>query len=154
MKLSCRLLILAISIFAMVSCSAQRRAQRRVRRAVEQCPELVQMKAHTFDTVLSVSGFADCTVIPLADVMSSDTIYAATDHGTVVVSLRRADSALRVGFVAAPTEYHYQDTINYAQVVVEPEPEKGVGGFWNGFAILIFGLGLGAALCFYLLIKR
>lgn len=141
----------------MPACSAQKRAEKHLRKAVALCPELVQMKAHTIDTVLTVEPWADCTAVSLARVLDGDTLYAATPHGTVVVSLRQSDSALRVGFVAAPLKLHYRDTLNYAQVTGPyfPVATSARGRFWRnaGWWILggLAGLGLGMWICLNLL---
>ena len=147
MKTSLKIAFLAFALVVMTGCSAQRRAERMVRRAVNLCPELVQLKAHTIDTVLTAPAFTDMAVVPLAQVLTADTIYAATDHGTVVVSLRQSDSALRVGFVAAPQEVHYRDTIRYSQVNITGEsPEVRRSRNWTSFLLWVAGVGLGAVL--------
>ena len=152
MKTSLKIAVLFVALFAMTACSAQRRAQRLVRRAVALCPELVQMKAHTIDTVLTAPGWADVVSIPVYDVAVGDTIYAATDHGTVVVSLCQPEGALRVGFVAAPQEIRYQDTVRVPQVInTTPAPKTASGrGFWEGLAICLIGLLAGAWVVIYL----
>ena len=122
-----------------------------MRRAVNLCPELVQLKAHTIDTVLTAPAFTDMAVVPLAQVLTADTIYAATDHGTVVVSLRQSDSALRVGFVAAPQQVHYRDTLLYRQVAMPESSAYRKGRFWTGLSLWICGIGFGLALCMWLL---
>ena len=152
MKTSLKIAVLCVALATMTACSAQRRAERLVRRAVALCPELVQVKAHQIDTVLTTPVWADCAQVPLPKVLQGDTVYAATDHGTVLVSLCQSDSTLRVGFVAAPQKIHYQGTIDYAQVTVEPKPKKGTS-FWSHFALCLFGLGLGIALCVWLYSK-
>ena len=152
MKTSLKILLLCVALVAMTACSAQRRAERRVRRAVALCPELVQTKAHPIDTVLTAPAFADCATVPLQTVLEGDTLYAATDHGTVVVSLRQSDSALRVGFVAAPQRVHYRDTVRYAQVVVgQPDAGTKKDGFASGLALWLCGIGLGGAATLWLL---
>ena len=157
MKKSLKIAFLAVALVLMTGCSAQRRAERMVRRAVNLCPELVQMKAHPIDTVLTAPAFADMVALHVAKVMSGDTLYAATDHGTVVVSLRQADSVLRVGFIASPQEIHYRDTLRYQQVVVNTTEAKRTA-FWSHVALWLVGIGLGMSLCFFLfrtlLIKR
>lgn len=144
--------LLSIIILAVVltGCSAQKRAERHVRRAVALCPELVQTKAHHIDTVLTAPGFADMALMPLPQVLAGDTLYAATEHGTVVVSLRQSDSALRVGFVAAPQKIRYKDKVEIAQVTIEPTPQAKGKSFWSHFALVLLGLGTGAALCLWL----
>lgn len=147
MKTSLKILILTVAMATMTACSTQRRAERLVRRAVALCPELVQMKAHPIDTTLTVPAWADCAHVPLPKVLQGDTAYAATDHGTVLVSLCQSDSTLRVGFVAAPQQIHYTDTVNVPQVTVEPSKAKRGAAFWSHFALSLFGIGLGMALC-------
>ena len=118
MKTSLKIFLLPVVLVVMGGCSAQQRAERHVRKAVALCPELVQVKAHHIDTVLTAPGFADMARVPLPQVLAGDTIYTATQHGTVVVSLSDTDSSLRVGFVAAPQEVRYRDTLHYSQVAV------------------------------------
>ena len=152
MKTSLKIAVLFVALVTMTACSAQRRAQRLVRRAVALCPELVQMKAHPIDTVLTTPGWVDVVAIPVYDVAIGDTIYAATDHGTVVVSLCQPEGTLRVGFVAAPQEIHYQDTVRVPQVInTTPAPKTASGrGFWEGLAICLIGLLAGAWVVIYL----
>ena len=149
MKTSLKIAVLFVALVTMTACSAQRRAQRLVRRAVALCPELVQMKAHTIDTTLTVPAWSDCTSLPLPKVLQGDTLYAATEHGTVVVSVSGADSSLRVGFVAAPQKFRFKDTVEIPQVVVEPKQKAG-GSFWSHFALCLFGLLLGTGLCIWI----
>lgn len=154
MKTSLKILFFAGALVVMSGCSAQKRAQRHIRKAVELCPALVQTKAHPIDTVLSVPGFADITTIGLPEVLKGDTVYAATNHGTFVVSVNQSDSSLRVGFVAAPREVRLQDTVHYAEVsLANPylgESLHDGGEFLVG--ILCFVGGIAVAL--YLLIRR
>lgn len=151
MKTSLKIFLLAAALIVMNGCSAQRRAERLVRRAVALCPELVQVKAHPIDTVLTAPGFADMARVPLPRVLAGDTLYAATDHGTVVVSLSDTDSSLRVGFVAAPQKIRYKDQVEIAQVAIEPTPQARGKAFWSHFALVLLGLVTGAALCLWLL---
>lgn len=150
MKTSLKIFLLAAALIVMNGCSAQRRAERLVRRAVALCPELVQVKAHPIDTVLTAPGFADMARVPLPRVLAGDTLYAATDHGTVVVSLSDTDSSLRVGFVAAPQKIRYKDQVEIAQVAIEPTPQARGKAFWSHFALVLLGTGIGAGLIIYL----
>ena len=141
-------------IVAMPSCSAQKRAEKHIRKAVALCPGMVQVKAHPIDTVLSVPGFADMATFPLSALMEGETLYAATDHGTVVVSLRQSDSALRAGFVAAPRERRYRDTLRYAQVEparIEVVPKE--SRFWGYFLVGCFCVMAGFILALYLIFR-
>ena len=153
MKTAAKFLLMAVLVAGITSCSAEKRAARRVRRAVAECPELVQVKAHPIAGTVTAPGFADVATLPLAAVLQHDTLYAATQHGTVVVSLRQSDSALRVGFVAAPRDLHYADTLYSSQVVLNTEPKaqaKGGGVAWVLLAV-VSAFGAGLALCFHLL---
>ena len=146
-----RLLSILVLVLILTGCSAQKRAEKHMRKAVALCPELVQLKAHPIDTVLTVPGFADVTTVPMEAVLQYDTIYAATDHGTVVVSLSQSDSSLRVGFVAVPQKLNYHDTVRLAQVAFETKTGESHGTrFWSGFLIWIFGIGVGLWIFIYL----
>lgn len=140
MKTSIKILFLAVIMAAISACSAQKRAERHIRRAVELCPELAQMKAHIVDTVLTAPAFADVTTVPMVEVMQGKTVYAPTTHGTVIVKLR-PDSTLKVGFEAAPMPVHYQDTISYAQVVMpQTEATTSHGSAWMWIGCFLLGV--------------
>lgn len=157
-KKALKIALLAAALIVTGGCSARQRAERRVRRAVALCPDMVQVKAHPIEGTATAPAFADVAHVPLRPVMDGDTLYAATEHGTVAVSLRRADGALRVGFVAAPREVRYTDTLYYSQVQpVAPKPaatpRRGGGVAWALLgAVVAFGTGM--ALCFRLHRKR
>lgn len=128
----------------MTACSAQKRAERHLRRAVALCPELVQMTAHPIDTVLTVPGWYDCTLIPMREMEQGATVYSATDHGTVVVKMRN-DSTIRVAFIAAPQKLHYRDTLHFSQITLpkaEAEPKSG-GSVWRGIGLVLLGCVVG-----------
>lgn len=151
MKTSLKIFLLAAALIVMNGCSAQKRAERHIRKAVALCPELAQVKAHPIDTVLTAPGWADCTHVSLPKLLQGDTLYAATEHGTVVVSLSRSDSSLRVGFVAVPQKIRYKDTLPYRQVVVPESPAYSKGRFWSSLALWIGGTSFGLALCLWLI---
>ena len=154
MKTSLKIILLAAIICVITACSAQRRAERHMRKAVALCPELVQVKAHPIDTVLTAPGYADCAIVPLADVLEGYTAYSPTDHGTVIVKLRPADSTLRVGFVAAPIPVRYQDTINYSQVIVPDTKEKdGKGSAWIWTGCILLGIVIGFLSLMFIALK-
>lgn len=154
MKTSLKIFLLAAALAVMTGCSAQRRAERHIRKAVALCPELVQVKAHPIDTVLTAPGFADATRVPLTKALSGETIYAATPHGTFAVSLSQPDSSLRVGFVAAPQKIHYSDNQQYSQVVI---PESGVtrhsGNAWMVIGCILLGIIIGFVVLFWIALK-
>lgn len=140
----------------MTGCDAKKHAARLVRRAVNECPELVQVKAHPIDTALTAPAFTDIAHMPLREVTGGATVCAPTEHGTVVVSLSRPDSTLVVDFVASPRTLRYRDTVRFAQVTVPPaapaapEREKGEGSLANAVAIWLVGLAIGAFAVVYL----
>ena len=145
-----RLFSILVLVLILTGCSAQRRAERHVRRALELCPTLAQTKARPIDTTLLAPAFADMVRVPVPQALSGETVYAATEHGTVVVSLRQSDSALRVGFVAAPQKIRYKDQVEIAQVAIEPTPQARGKAFWSHFALVLLGTGIGAGLIIYL----
>lgn len=155
MKTFLKISLLAVAITVLTGCSAQKRAERHMRKAVALCPGMVQVKAHPIDTVLTAPGYADCATVTLADVMEGQTLYKATDHGTVVVKLQPEDSTLCVGFVAAPIPVHYQDTLSYAQVAVAEgmEPENHIGTFWKVLFGVLFGFVIGVVVLFIIALK-
>ena len=152
MRTILKITLIAAMLSVITACSAQKKAQRHMRKAVELCPELVQVKAHPVDTVLTVKPWADCTTVPLPTVLKGDTVYTVTDHGTVVVNFNAEDSTLRVGFIAMPQQLHYRDTLHYAQVVV-PETTAITGGrsAWVGIVLWLLGVAVGMALAVWLL---
>ena len=143
MKTSLKIFLLAAALIVMTGCSAQKRAERHMRRAVALCPEMVQVKAHTIDTVLTVGPWADCTVVGMGDLTAGETLYTATPHGTIVVSLRKADSTLRVGFIAAPQRIRYHDTIRYSQVALTEAPEAEPYRVRCGVGLVLLGIVAG-----------
>lgn len=155
MKTSLKIFLLAAALSVMSGCSAQKRAERHVRKAVSLCPELVQVKAHPIDTVLTVGPWADCTVVGMGDLTAGETHYTATPHGTIVVSLRKADSTLRVGFIAAPQRIRYRDTIRYSQVALTeaPEAEPEPDGVWRGAGLVLLGIVAGFVILFVIALK-
>ena len=155
MKTSLKIFLLAVAMAAMPACSAQKRAERHVRKAVALCPELVQVKAHPIDTVLTAPGYADCTLVPMGEVLKGKTIFAATNHGTVVVGPIQADSTLRVGFIAAPQKVRYQDTISYSQVAVVTDPQAGhrSAAVWRSICFTLLGVVIGFVALIVIVLK-
>ena len=155
MKTSLKIFLLAAALIVMTGCSAQKRAERHMRRAVALCPEMVQVKAHTIDTVLTVGPWANCTVVGMGDLTAVETLYTATPHGTIVVSLRKADSTLRVGFIAAPQRIRYQDTIRYSHVTLSeaPEAEPKPTRVWRGVGLVLLGIVAGFVILIVIALK-
>lgn len=146
-------LIIALCL-TLTACSVQKRAERHIRKAVALCPELVQTTAHPIDTVLTVQGFADATYIPLLDVMSGDTLYKATEHGTFIVNMDKRTNEIRLGFIAAPRSVRLTDTVHYAKLSYTKETpgpsNDGLGEFFIGFLACFAGIIIAA----YLLFRR
>lgn len=153
MKTSLKIILLAAILCVITACSAQRRAERHVRKAVALCPELVQTKAHPIDTLLTVRPFVDCAVVPMPG--RGETLYANTDHGTIMVSLHHSDSALRIGFLSAPQRIRYQDTLRYSQVALAdaPEAEPKPTRVWRGVGLVLLGIVSGFVILIVIAIK-
>lgn len=151
MKTSLKIFLLAAAIVMMSGCSAQKRAERHMRKAVALCPELVQLKAHTIDTTLTAPGFADCAVVPLPN--AGETIYTSTDHGTVMVSRHNTDSALRVAFVAAPQKVRYTDSFSYSQVAMPDNEPRQSESVWKWVFCITVGVLIGMVLLLIISLK-
>lgn len=152
MKTLLKISLLAVALTVLTGCSAQRRAERHVRKAVELCPELAQVKSHLVDTALTVPSWSDCTVMRMPSM--GETLYAPTRHGTFIVKARNADSLL-LGFVAAPQELHYRDTISFTEVSL-PATETGQtddGGVWKWIFCFFFGITVGFVILFMIALK-
>lgn len=154
MKTTLKISVFLVALFLLSGFSAQKRAERHIRKAVALCPELVQTTAHPIDTVLTVQGFADATYIPLHDVMSGDTLYKATEHGTFIVNMDKHTNEIRVGFIAAPRSVRLTDTVHYAKLSYTKETpgpsSDGSGEFFSGFLACFAGIIIAA----YLLFRR
>lgn len=147
MKRSLKIALLALALAMLAGCSAQRRAERMVRRATNLCPELVQRQAKPIDVAITAPGWVDYAKMPVAGLRKGDTLTTATPHGTFTLSLSVADSSLSVGFVAAETTIHYRDTIHYSQVAITGEsPEVRRARNWTAFLLWLAGIGVGAVL--------
>lgn len=116
-----RLFIFLLLSMGLCACNTQRRAQRRIRRIMEQCPELVAIQAHPIDTFLPVPSLADTAIMPLAPILEGQTVTVTTDQGTFTASA--TNDSLTVTYEAEPEPIHYEDTLHYSQVVIE-EPTQ------------------------------
>lgn len=117
-----RLLIILLVSMAMCACNTQRRAQRRIRRIAEQCPELVAIQAHPIDTFISLPPVVDSASMPLEPILEGQTVTVTTEQGTFTASA--TIDSLTVTYVAEPEPIHYEDTVKYAQVVIEEQPAE------------------------------
>ena len=104
------------------ACDAKRRAQRRIRRITERCPELLSVQAHPIDTFIELPPLADTAVMPLAPLLDGQAVKIQTEQGTFTATA--TDDSLTVTYEAEPEHVHFSDTLHYQQVVIEAAPEK------------------------------
>ena len=117
-----RLFILFLMSLGLCACDANRRAQRRIRRITERCPELVTVQAHPIDTFIELPPLADTAVMPLAPLLDGQAVKIQTEQGTFTATA--TDDSLTVTYEAEPEPVHFSDTLHYQQVVVEAAHEK------------------------------
>ena len=123
MKTRCFLFLMMLSVtMVLCACDAKRRAQRRIRRITEQCPELLSVQAHPIDTFIELPPLADTAVMPLAPLLDGQAVKIQTEQGTFTATA--TDDSLTVTYEAEPEPIHYSDTLHYQQVVIEAAPEK------------------------------
>ena len=124
MKTRCFLFLMMLSVtMVFCACDTKRRAQRRIRRITERCPELVTVQAHPIDTFIPLPPMADSAVMPLAPLLDGQTVKIQTNQGTFTATA--TDDSLTVTYEAEPDPIHYADTLHYSQVVIEePPPNK------------------------------
>ena len=121
MKTRLFILILVLSVsMVLCACDAKRRAQRRIRRITERCPELVTVQAHPIDTFIELPPLADTAVMPLAPLLDGQAVKIQTEQGTFTATA--TDDSLTVTYEAEPDPIHYADTLHYQQVVIEEAP--------------------------------
>ena len=114
-------LVLSVSL-VLCACDAKRRAQRRIRRITEQCPELLSVQAHPIDTFIELPPLADTAVMPLVPLLDGKAVKIQTEQGTFTATA--TDDSLTVTYESEPEPIHYADTLHYQQVVIEAAPEK------------------------------
>ena len=112
-------LVLSVSL-VLCACDAKRRAQRRIRRITEQCPELLSVQAHPIDTFIELPPLADTAVMPLAPLLDGQAVKIQTEQGTFTATA--TDDSLTVTYEAEPEPVHFSDTLHYSQVVIEEAP--------------------------------
>ena len=123
MKTRLFILILVLSVsLVLCACDAKRRAQRRIRRITERCPELLSVQAHPIDTFIELPPLADSAVMPLAPLLDGQAVKIQTEQG--IFTATATDDSLIVTYEAEPEPIHYADTLHYQQVVIEAAPEK------------------------------
>ena len=117
-----RLFIFLLFSIGLFACNTQRHAQHRIRRITEQCPELVAIQAHPIDTFLPVPSLADTAIMPLVPIHEGQTVTVTTEQGTFTASA--TTDSLTITYMAEPDPIHYEDTVKYAQVVIEEQPAE------------------------------
>ena len=135
------LFLLSVSM-VLCACDAKRRAQRRIRRIVERCPELLSVQAHPIDTFIELPPLADSAVMPLAPLLDGQAVKIQTEQGTFTATA--TDDSLTVTYEAEQEPIHYADTLHFQQVVIEePPPSKKPPNFlWVllGMVIVLAGI--------------
>ena len=141
MKTRCFLFLLSVSM-ALCACDAKRRAQRRIRRIAERCPELLSVQAHPIDTFIELPPVADSAVMPLAPLLDGQAVKIQTEQGTFTATA--TDDSLTVTYEAEQEPIHYADTLHFQQIVIEePPPSKKPPNFlWVllGMVIVLAGI--------------
>lgn len=122
MKTRCIIFLLLSVSMALCACNAQRRAECRIRRIVERCPELLSEQAHAIDTFLPVAPVADSAAMPLRPLLNGETLTVTTPQGTFTASID--DDTLSIAYDAQLEPIHFADTIYLPQVVIEAKPEN------------------------------
>ena len=115
------LLMLTVTM-VLCACDAKRRAQRRIRRITERCPELVTVQAHPIDTFIPLPPVVDSAVMPLAPLLDGQAVKIQTEQGTFTATA--TDDSLTVTYEAEQEPVHYEDTLRYPQVVIEEKPAE------------------------------
>ena len=137
-----RTLAIVVLCLAMAGCSAQKRAEKHLRRAVELCPELAQMTARPIDTVLTLASPPDSCLLPIAPLIGGHTLTIDGQNGTFTA---HADtSAIAIAYRPDTILYRYTDTVWLPQVVVAetetPAKRKIHWGAWAFWAVLVAAL--------------
>lgn len=135
------LFLLSVSM-VLCACDAKRRAQRRIRRIAERCPELLSVQAQPIDTFIPLPPVVDSAVMPLAPLLDGQAVKIQTEQGTFTATA--TNDSLTVIYEAEQEPIHYEDTLRYSQVVIEePPPSKKPPNFlWVllGMVIVLAGI--------------
>lgn len=141
MKTRCFLFLLLVSM-VLCACDAKRRAQRRIRRIAERCPELLSVQAQPIDTFIPLPPVVDSAVMPLAPLLDGQAVKIQTEQGTFTATA--TNDSLTVTYEAEQEPIHYADTLHFQQVVIEePPPSKKPPNFlWVllGMVIVLAGI--------------
>ena len=117
-----RLLFLLLMLVSLSCCNATRRAERRVRRIAERCPDLLSVQAHPIDTFIQLPPLIDSAVMPLAPLLDGQAVKISTEQGIFTASA--ANDSLSITYNAEQEPVHYSDTLRYSQVVITEEPPR------------------------------
>ena len=135
------LFLLSVSM-VLCACDAKRRAQRRIRRIAERCPELLSVQAQPIDTFIPLPPVADSAVMPLAPLLDGQAVKIQTEQGTFTATA--TNDSLTVTYEAEQEPIHYADTLHFQQIVIEePPPSKKPPNFlWVllGMVIVLAGI--------------
>ena len=135
------LFLLSVSM-VLCACDAKRRAQRRIRRIAERCPELLSVQAQPIDTFIPLPPVADSAVMPMAPLLDGQAVKIQTEQGTFTATA--TNDSLTVTYEAEQEPIHYADTLHFQQVVIEePPPSKKPPNFlWVllGMVIVLAGI--------------
>ncbi len=136
------ILFLLLVSMALCACDAKRRAQRRIRRIAERCPELLSVQAQPIDTFIPLPPVVDSAVMPLAPLLDGQAVKIQTEQGTFTATA--TNDSLTVTYEAEQEPIHYADTLHFQQVVIEePPPSKKPPNFlWVllGMVIVLAGI--------------
>ena len=114
------ILFLLLVSMALCACDAKRRAQRRIRRIAERCPELLSVQAQPIDTFIPLPPVVDSAVMSLAPLLDGQAVKIQTEQGTFTATA--TNDSLTVTYEAEQEPVHFEDTLRYSQVVIEDPP--------------------------------
>ena len=146
-----RLQSVSLSLMLLLTLLSGCSASRRVQRIVTKHPELLEVQAHAIDTLISVPVITDSIRVPIAVLLTADTVTIPAEHGTFTLSVQVTPTHkdlspqpdLAITYQTDTTSIHYTDTIHYAQVVIEqPPPTSGRRWLYLTISILVIALFL------------
>ena len=152
MKRYVKTILFFILLVLLSGCSSTKCAERRIQRIVKKHPELIEVKLRTLDTLLTVKGFKDQTVVPMSAIIKGETLYETTEHGVFTIHVENGES-LCIDFAADSQLVRFQDTMKYRQVVVGVDSggknSSGIS-FWHRITEWITFIFIGSCITIYL----
>ena len=135
------LFLLSVSM-VLCACDAKRRAQRRIRRIAERCPELLSVQAQPIDTFIPLPPVVDSAVMPLAPLLDGQAVKIQTEQGTFTATA--TNDSLTVTYEAEQEPIHYADTLHFQQIVIEEPPpsKKPPNSLWVLLSMVIVLAGI------------